>query len=157
MPQSSSTIETPLPSPAPPSAPLARRLAALLYDTLLVGGLLFIFTLILILARGGRAIDADTLWYRASLVAVTFLFCGAFWTHGGQTLGMRAWRIRVVALDGRELSWPRAALRFAASLLALLPAGLGYWWALVDVERCCWHDRLSATRVIRASSERARS
>jgi uncharacterized RDD family membrane protein YckC len=157
MPQSSSTIDTTQTSPAPPCAPLARRLAALLYDALLVGGLLFVFTLILVVLRGGRAIDPDTLWYRASLVLVAFLFCGAFWTRGGQTLGMRAWRIRVVALDGRGLSWPRAALRFAASWLALLPLGLGYWWALFDPERCCWHDRLSATRVIRASTEHVRS
>jgi uncharacterized RDD family membrane protein YckC len=134
---------------ASPSAPLARRLAALAYDALLVGGLLFVFTLVLILLRGGRAIDPDTLWYRASLVAVTFAFCGASWTRGGQTLGMRAWRIRVVARDGRELGWPRAALRFAASWVALLPAGAGYWWVLFDSDRCCWHDRLSGTRVIR--------
>jgi len=157
MPQSSSTTDTMRTSAEPPHAPLARRLAALVYDALLVGGLLFVFTLIVVLLRGGRAIDPDTLWYRASLVAVAFVFCGAFWTRGGQTLGMRAWRIRVVALDGRTLSWPRAALRFAASWLALLPAGLGYWWALFDPERRCWHDRLSATRVIRASNGRGRS
>jgi len=156
MPQSSHKTDTTYLNAAPPSASLARRLAALVYDALLVGGLLFVFTLVLILLRGGRAIDADTLWYRAILVAVAFAFCGAFWTRGGQTLGMRAWRIRVVALDGREVSWPRAALRFAASWVALLPVGLGYWWALLDPERRCWHDRLSGTRVIGVSNERAR-
>jgi uncharacterized RDD family membrane protein YckC len=145
----STTTDTALTRAAPQSAPLLRRLAALAYDALLLGGLLFVFTLALILLRGGRAIGPDTLWYRASLVAVAFAFCAAFWTRGGQTLGMRAWRIRVVALDGRELSWPRAALRFVASWVALLPAGLGYWWALFDRERRCWHDRLSGTRVIR--------
>jgi hypothetical protein len=40
-------------------------------------------------------------------------------------------------------------LRFAASWVALLPAGAGYWWVLFDSDRCCWHDRLSGTRVIR--------
>ena len=153
---SSTTTDTTQPRAAPLNAPLSRRLAALAYDALLLGGLLFLFTLALIRLRGGRAIDPDTLWYRASLVAVAFAFCGAFWTRGGQTLGMRAWRIRVVAQDGRELTWPRAALRFAASWVALLPAGLGYWWALFDSERRCWHDRLSGTRVIRAPNERER-
>ena len=152
MSQSSSTTTGPAQTLAPsPSASLARRLAALAYDALLVGALLFVFTLVLILLRGGRAVAPDTLWYRASLVAVAFAFCGASWTRGGQTLGMRAWRIRVVALDGRDLSWPRAALRFAASWLALLPAGAGYWWAFLDRDLCCWHDRLSDTRVIRAN------
>jgi len=132
------------------SAPLARRLAALLYDALLLAGLLFVFTLLLIFARAGRAIAAGTIWYEASLVAVTFAFCGISWTRGGQTVGMKAWRIRVVARDGNSLDWPRAALRFFASWMSLLPAGLGYWWALVDRQRCCWHDRLSGTRVIHA-------
>ena len=132
------------------SAPLARRLAALLYDALLLLGVLFVFTLLLIFARGGRAIAAGTVWYEASLVAVAFAFCGLSWTRGGQTVGMKAWRIRVVALDASSVDWPRAALRFVASWLSLLPAGLGYWWALVDRERLCWHDRLSGTRVIRA-------
>ena len=132
------------------SAPLARRLAALVYDALLLLGLLFVFTLLLILARGGRAIAAGTFWYEASLAAVAFVFCGLSWTRGGQTVGMKAWRIRVVARNATSIDWPRAALRFFASWLSLLPAGLGYWWALVDRERCCWHDRLSGTRVIRA-------
>jgi uncharacterized RDD family membrane protein YckC len=134
------------------SAPLARRLAALLYDALLLAGLLFVFTLLLIFARGGRAIAAGSLWYEASLVGVAFAFCGLSWTRGGQTVGMKAWRIRVVARDGTSPDWPRATRRFFASWLSLLPAGLGYWWALVDRERCCWHDRLSGTRVIRASA-----
>ncbi len=131
------------------SAPLARRLAALLSDALLLSGLLFVFTLLLIFARGGHAIPAGTIWYEAGLVAVAFAFCGLSWTRGGQTVGMKAWRIRVVALDAASVDWPRAALRFFASWVSLLPAGLGYWWALVDRERCCWHDRLSGTRVIR--------
>jgi uncharacterized RDD family membrane protein YckC len=131
------------------SAPLARRLGALLYDALLLLALLFAFTLLLIIARGGRALPPITIWCEACLVA--FAFCGLSWTRGGQTVGMKAWRIRVVARDAGSLDWPRAALRFFASWLSLLPAGLGYWWALVDRERCCWHDRLSGTRVIRTA------
>jgi len=132
------------------SAPLARRLAALVYDALLLAGVFFVFTLLLVFARGGRAISAGTFWYETSLVAVALGFCGLSWTRGGQTVGMKAWKIRVVAVDGGSLDWRRAALRFFASWLSMLPLGLGYWWALVDRERCCWHDRLSGTRVVRA-------
>jgi uncharacterized RDD family membrane protein YckC len=108
--------------------PLVRRLAALAYDALLLAGLLFVFTLLLIFVRGGRAIGPGTLWYEASLVAVAFAFCGLSWTRGGQTVGMKAWRIRVVSHDdASSLDWSRAALRFLASWLSLLPAGLGYW------------------------------
>jgi uncharacterized RDD family membrane protein YckC len=131
-------------------APLARRLAALCYDALLLAALLFAFTLLVVFLRGGQAIPPGTPWYEAGLLGVALAFCGLCWTHGGQTLGMQAWRIRVVAADGGAVSWPRAVLRFFASWLALLPAGLGYWWALVDARRRCWHDLLSGTRVIRA-------
>jgi uncharacterized RDD family membrane protein YckC len=141
------------PSPAQPPpgepAPLLRRLAALVYDALLLLALLFVFTLLVILMRGGREVGAGTPWFGGSIVAIALLFCAGFWTRGGQTLGMRAWRIRVVAANGGTISWPRAAARFFAGWLAALPAGLGYWWAWIDRERCCWHDRLSGTRVIR--------
>ena len=138
-----------------PSAGLARRLAALLYDAFLLAGLLFMFTLLLIFARGGRAIPAGTVWYEASLVAIAFAYCGFSWTRGGQTVGMKSWRIRVVTREATLVDWRRSALRFVASWLSLAPAGLGYWWALVDRERCCWHDRLSGTRVICAPARQS--
>jgi uncharacterized RDD family membrane protein YckC len=130
-------------------APLLRRLAALAYDALLLLALLFVFTLLVILLRGGRGIDPGTPWFDGSLAALALVFCAGFWTRGGQTLGMRAWRIRVVAADGGRVTWPQAIARFFAGWLAALPAGLGYWWAWVDAERRCWHDRLSNTRVVR--------
>ncbi len=137
------------------SAPLARRLAALLYDALLLSGLLFVFTLVLIFARGGRAIAAGTLWYEASLVAVAFAFCGLSWTRGGQT------RRHEGLADPRRRARCRARSIGRAPRCGSSRAGchccrraLGYWWALVDRERCCWHDRLSGTRVIRASAAR---
>jgi len=137
----------PAPEPDEP-APLTRRLAALAYDALLLFALLFVFTLLVILARRGREIGPGTLWFEGSLVGIALSFCAAFWTRGGQTLGMRAWRIRVIATDGGAVSWRRAIMRFFAGWLAALPAGLGYWWALVDERRRCWHDVLSGTRVV---------
>lgn len=130
-------------------AALLRRLAALAYDALLLFAVLFVFTLVVILLRGGREIGPGTLWFEGSLIGIALLFCTVFWTRGGQTLGMRAWRIRVIAADGGAVTWQRAVTRFFAGWLAALPAGLGYWWALFDAQRRCWHDRLSGTRVIR--------
>ncbi len=103
------------------AAPLLRRLAALAYDALLLFALLFVFTLAAIVLRGGREIGPGTLWFEASLVAVALLFCAGFWTRGGQTLGMRAWRIRLIAADGGPITWPRACGRFFAGWLAALP------------------------------------
>jgi uncharacterized RDD family membrane protein YckC len=140
--------------PAYATSGLARRLAALCYDALLLTALLLVLTAILLALRRGTAIAPQTWWFQLVVVVVCLLFYGGFWTHGGQTLGMRAWKIRVVRDDGTALDWGDAVLRFAAAWLAALPAGLGYWWCLFDADKRCWHDRLTHTHVQRVERER---
>lgn len=86
--------------------------------------------------------------FRAFLVAVCAVFYAGFWSRG-ETLGLRAWKLRIEGPDGRPPGWGRALLRFAAALLSWAPAGLGFWWILVDPDRLAWHDRLSRTRLVR--------
>jgi uncharacterized RDD family membrane protein YckC len=144
-----SRTDPPPPLHAAPAS-LWRRLAAFAYDALLLGAVVFVFTWAVLVARGGREIAPGSVWFEASLVLLAvFFFCG-FWTHGGQTLGMRAWRIRVVCADGSPLGWPRAAARFAAAIASVTPAGLGLWWSLLDPQHRCWHDRWAGTLVVRA-------
>lgn len=100
--------------------------------------------------RLGAPVPPGTVWFPAALLAIAAAFFCGFWVHGGQTVGMRAWRIRVVREDGRPLKWPRAAARFGLGLLAALPAGLGLWWGIFDARKRGWHDRLTDTRVVRA-------
>ncbi len=138
---------------SPASAGLLRRLAAIFYDTLLITALLMLVTWLLLPLTGGRAIAAESpawwmLAYRGLLLAVLVAYFGFCWTRGGQTLGMLAWRIRVVRANGARLRWRDAALRLAAALLSWLAAGLGYLWLLVDRDKLTWHDRLSGTRVV---------
>jgi uncharacterized RDD family membrane protein YckC len=136
------------PPPAYAPASVFRRFAAFCYDLLLLAALLFCFTLLVLLLRGGREIAPGTIWFELCLVVVAAVFFCGFWLKGGQTLGMRAWRIRVVA-DGAALTWQRALARFVAAAVSLLPAGLGLWWSLFDAEGRSWHDRWSRTRVVR--------
>ena len=126
---------------------LVRRLAAILYDSLLLFATLYFATLILLPFNGGEAIRPHPL-YTLYLFAVSFLYFAWAWTRGGQTLGMRAWRLRVVRRNGLPLTWGQAALRFLAALLSWLVAGAGFWWVLVDSEHLSWHDRLSATKLV---------
>jgi uncharacterized RDD family membrane protein YckC len=138
----------PIAEPLEPAG-LARRLVALGYDSLLVTALLFVFLVALFMARdarGGGPPDKPWIWVSAVTISALF-FCG-FWTHGGQTSGMRAWRIRVVRDDGGPVGWGSALLRFVAAWASALPLGLGYWWSLFDPRRRCWHDRLSRTAVV---------
>lgn len=79
------------------------------------------------------------------LIAAYFLWC---WTHGGQTLAMKTWKIRVVTQEGYGLSLFQALKRFLLSALFLLLGGIGFWWALVDRERQFLHDRLAGTRLV---------
>jgi len=128
-------------------AGLLRRLAALAYDLLLLTAVLACYSFVVIVARGA-AVPAGTAWYSASLPLIAFAFFGWGWTHGGQTLGMTAWRIVLQSEDGRSLGWRQAALRFVAMCLSALPLGLGFWWAWLDRDGLTWHDRLARTRVV---------
>jgi uncharacterized RDD family membrane protein YckC len=136
------------------SARLLRRLAALFYDTLLLLGVLMTVTWLLLLLTRGEAITHETVGafeylYRALLLGLVIAYYGFSWIRSGQTLGMLAWRIRVVRTDGGLLRWRDALLRLATSTLSWLPAGLGYFWMLFDRDDLTWHDRLSHTRVVR--------
>jgi uncharacterized RDD family membrane protein YckC len=133
---------------ARPAAGLLRRLAAGTYDLVLVIALWVLATLLIIVARGGQPVPVGNPLYQALLLALAASFFAGFWYWGGQTLGMRAWRMQVRRQDGAPLSAREAALRLAALLLALAPAGIGLMWMLVDRDRLPWHDRLAGTRVI---------
>ncbi len=135
---------------AKPVAPhLARRLAAQGYDALVLTAVLLAATVPFVLVAGGSpASPTGRGLLRLYLLAIAFLFFGGFWVHGGQTLGMRAWRLRVVDYAGNPVSWKQALLRFVGALISWAVLGGGYLWVLVDHDRCAWHDRLSGTRLV---------
>jgi uncharacterized RDD family membrane protein YckC len=86
---------------------------------------------------------------------VCWAIAGAYavlsWGRGGQTLGMRPWRLRVVAADGGVPPRKALLLRYCVGTLSLLLAGAGFWWAWIDREHLTWHDRISGTRMLRAA------
>jgi len=139
----------------PTSPSLARRLGSLLYDSVLLFGVLMLAVSVLIIPYdllAARPYPHDEALYRILmqlyLLAVIAAYYIFFWTRGGQTLGMRTWRIRVVRDDGGPLAVSDALRRFAWASLSLLPAGLGLWWSLLDSQRLAWHDRRSHTRLV---------
>ena len=147
---------SPLKSGAPAklaAAGVLRRLTALIYDSVLLAGVLFAATLLVLPLRGGQAFASNDPLYSGYLAAVTFFFFGWFWTHGGETPGMRAWKIRLIAAEGGAVSWQRSALRYAAAPLSAACLGLGYLWSWFDPQGRSWHDLVSKTRVIRIDFE----
>jgi uncharacterized RDD family membrane protein YckC len=135
------------------SAGFGRRFAALLYDGVLLAGLLVVFTSGAVLLNHRRAIEPATAgaWvylYRAGSIGVIAGYYLLNWTRGGQTLGMRAWHLRAVSDTGMPLAWRAAALRFVFGVLAWAPAALGVLWLYIDPEHLALHDRFSKTRVV---------
>jgi len=118
----------------------------MVYETLLLFAVAFFAGWLFFFASGGR--DATSGWLRHALqlfvlvvFAAYFLWC---WLRGGQTLAMRAWRIRLV-----EVTPGKALLRFVLAV-ALFPASIV--WALFDRDRQFLHDRLAGTRLVLISA-----
>jgi len=122
-----------------------RRLAATLYDLLLLIAVLFVATALLLPLNKGEAFTTQQFFYPLYLLIISFLFYAWFWTHGGQTLGLRAWKIKVLTLDLKPISWKQALLRFAAAIISWGIFGLGFFWILIDKNHRSWHDNLSKT------------
>ncbi len=129
------------------NASLWRRLGAMLYDGLLMLAVLFLGTVPFVIARGGEPVDPGDPLYRIALVALAYLFLVGFWSLHGRTLGMQSWGLRIETADGGRPGIGAASIRFFAAIVALLPAGLGFWWQLIDRDGLAWHDRLSGTRL----------
>ncbi|HEY7775180.1 MAG TPA: RDD family protein [Kineobactrum sp.] len=143
--------------PSQTNAPaLPRRLMAMLYDTLLViplVGVTVAVATVIEMAVTGASDNGDYYQMHPQLVqlisfACTTLFFTAFWSKSGQTLGMQAWRIKLVDETGEVPTRGRCVVRCVAALLSAACLGMGYWWSLIDRRKKYWHDYLSGTELI---------
>ena len=132
----------------PQTPGIARRLASMLYEAILLFAVGFLATWVFQLAAGTVQIEGWRLrLLQAFLLAVFaayFLWC---WLRGGQTLAMKTWRIRLVARGNVPLSARAALLRFVYAV-ALVPTLVGLVWALFDRDRQFLHDRLAGSALV---------
>ncbi|MEE8463422.1 MAG: RDD family protein [Gammaproteobacteria bacterium] len=133
---------------------LPRRLGAILYDSLLLLGLLMLATALLMPLAGG-AIEISNIAYRLYLLAVVTGYFAGFWLASGQTLGMRTWKIRLIRSDGQRLTLGDVIRRLLFSLVSWAPLGLGFWWMLRSDRRLAWHDRWSGTELVMTGNSNA--
>ena len=127
---------------------LMRRLGGVLYDGLTLVALWLLASAVFTSFYGVVSAGQPRLLlqvFSLLVIAGYFLWC---WTHGGQTLAMRAWRIRVVHANGMPLTLLGAILRFLLAGSGILAGGLGLWWALLDRDGQFLHDRLAKTRIV---------
>lgn len=144
--------------PSPPSAASGRpahlgwRLFALVYDFFPALALWFATSALVLVVRGGEPVVPGSLasWFELALLwAVTGFYVVYSWHRGGQTLGMRPWRLKVLGADGRRPPLRALMLRYAIATVSLAAAGLGLLWCLVDRDRRGWHDLASGTVLVR--------
>lgn len=136
----------------PSVAPLWRRLAAIVYDMIVLSGL-FIFDTLMAHMLVGTSIQhgLPKALFQTVLLFTAFTYFAYFWTHGGQTTGMKAWRIQLRQADAsRVISLNQALLRFVVAIPAGLLGGLGFFWMLFDPRRMTWHDRYSESQMFMA-------
>ncbi len=141
-----------------PAAGLFRRLAALLYDAVLVLAIWMMLGFLAQFVAGTETnvvVDGRVETHPLFGLLLFALMCGSaaafyigFWTRGGQTLGMVAWRIQALARDGAVMTPHQALLRWLCAWPAFFLFGLGYLWLYFDPEGAAAHDRLSRSRVI---------
>jgi uncharacterized RDD family membrane protein YckC len=162
-----------------PTPSLRRRMAAFLYEGVLLFGVVVIAGLLYgALTQQRHALQGQT-GLQALLFAVLGLYFMVFWTRGGQTVAMRAWQVRLVDANGGPLRPWRAFARYLASWLWFAPALIAARaahlqsafeiFALVTVgvvayallafahpQRQFWHDALCGTRLVRWQAQSPR-
>lgn len=143
------TIDPPPPPlAAPVLASLSRRCASMVYDLLLLLGILAALAVPLILYSAFRNAPVSV----PAMRVYAFLGLAAYflwhWHGGRQTLAMRTWKLRIATPDGGYPRLLQLALRYALAWPSILLFGIGLFWALVDRDRQFLHDRLAGTRII---------
>lgn len=143
----------------------------MVYDLLAVVAIVMVVGLLCQLATGGQVVATGThtaiaWWYQPLQGMVVGAYFVISWLRGGQTLGMRPWRIRLVAADGGRVLPGQALRRVIVAGLPLVLLGLAPWvglrgalWAvlagwvlwfapaLVDRRRRAAHDLAAGTEL----------
>lgn len=131
------------------NATFLRRAGALVYDSLLLFALLIAAATPVVLMLGGEdGSGVKGIGFQLYLYAVVFFFYGWFWTNGGQTLGMRAWKIQALRYDNRPMGWDAAIVRYLSATISVLAFGIGLLWILIDKDNHAWHDVISKSKII---------
>jgi len=130
-----------------PTAGFLRRLMASVYDWLLVIALMMVASVPAV-ALLDDAVGSGNLLYQLALAGLVAAFFVGFWTHGGQTLGMKAWRLKLIATDGESITYRQAMQRFFSAFVSLLALGIGFAWSLWDRDNKSWHDHWSDTTIV---------
>ena len=129
-----------------------RRLLALFYDLLLIAGILLSFTLLIVIINGSAI--SSFLGSNLMLISyflISFIFYIYFWYfNDGQTLGMQAWKIKLVADENQAISVKSMLQRLVLGLLFGSIAGLNFFVILFRSDKKSLNDIFTKTRIVRS-------
>lgn len=128
-----------------------RRMLALMYEALLLLGVWFIAAFLFHLVFLDPAAEYFRPLFQFYLLVVGGIYFIWFWTHGGQTLAMQTWKLRLVSANDERISTQQAMVRYLMAVIGISFLGFGLLWALFDRDRQFLHDKVARTRIIRVS------
>ncbi len=128
-----------------PITTIWKHFAAFLYDVFPLLGVFLMTSLIVLVVRGGVPVERYSPWFTALLF---FEFSAYFiysWKIGGQTLGMRAWKMKIFPKNNQQytLTWKQATLRLFVGIISTALLGLGLFWKLFSKDNQSWMDIVS--------------
>lgn len=129
---------------------IGRRLACLFYEGLVIFAILLIGFLLpeILLSGFGLSLTGKALWIHVFVLLMAyFVWC---WLHGGQTLPMKTWKVRLTDIGGGPVRPVQALLRYLAAWPSILLFGIGIVWMLFDKDGQFLHDRIAGTRIVPA-------
>lgn len=127
------------------------------YDAVAVIVLMMAVTALLLLTPLGRQRAIEDPLPTAILLFTWYLYLAWCWRRGGLTLGMRAWRTRLIFEQPTPPGWGRCLLRFLVSLVSAAAFGAGFLWSLLNPGRKTWHDLASRSALLRTGRGSDRS
>lgn len=131
------------------SVTLPRRLGAILYDFLLLLGLLIIASALVVIPFDITPEKQTFIIYQIYIFVLTYIYYVWFWVRSGQTLGMQTWKVKITTVDGSSITISKASIRFFVALISISVFGLGFIWSIFDKNNRTWHDIASSTQLIR--------
>ena len=126
-----------------------KHIAAFIYDLFPVIAIILLSSLLVLILRNGEMVPRHTLWFDILIIIEIALYYIYSWKIGGQTLGMRAWKLKIISTDNTlRITWTQSVVRFITGVLSTLLLGTGLFWKYFSKKKLSWMDITSHSKTI---------